>query len=193
MIRPYLYIAIIAAIVAVAGWGWQQSRTANTLRQQLTLSAENADLLTAQLASASQTISTQQLSMGMMAELQRAHAASARQLAQVQQYITTRFDQRRQTLDTLSHDNPTAKTWGDTAIPDPIASVLIFHADSAAAPGAPADHQPLPADHPLPAADGQPIDQPPAGGQPYPPPAGAGTVRSSSAEPDPLPAAGQQP
>lgn len=170
----WLAVLICSLLAASVGFTiWQQHSTNTELQQQLTASNTQRDQLTGQLKTAETTISTQSGQILALVDLNRQQSEDIAVQLQRLDTITRNATARAVKLEAITHEDEAARIWGDTRLPDAVASLL-----DNTAPGRDAASQAdrdagLRAGSGVPDPGQSPAGQPPAGAKP------AGHARST--------------
>lgn len=163
----WLAVLTISLLAAGAGFTiWQQHSNATTLQQQLTASNTQRDALDSQLKTAAETISTQSGQILTLVDLGRQQADAVAAQLQRMEAITRNATARAVKLEAITHEDPDAQRWGDTRLPDAVASLLDNTASGSDPAGPPDRDAGLRAGGGVPDPGQWPADQPPAGAEP---------------------------
>jgi LysB family phage lysis regulatory protein len=145
---------------------WQQHNTIAGLQKQLDASNTQRDALSGQLETAQLTLSTKDGQIITLVDLNRQQAADVAAQLQRLDTITRNATARAIRLEALTHEDPDAKSWGDTRLPDAVARLLDNTATGSDTAGPPDRAAALPAGGGVQAAGQPPENQPPAGAEP---------------------------
>lgn len=162
------WLAVLVCSLLAAGAGitiWQQHSANTNLQLQLNASNTQRDAISGQLETAQLTLSAKDGQIDSLLGINRQQAEDVKAQLQRLGTITRNATARAVKLETLTHEDPDAKSWGDTRLPDAVARLLDTTQASGDPAGPPDRAAALPAGGSVPEA-GQPSEnQPPAGAE----------------------------
>ena len=151
-----------AGALAAGSVLWTLRAENGRLQQRLEQAGATSGKLAADLGAARAAIDTQTGQIHTLLAFSQQQAADMTALAQRLDTIRTDANRRALTLETTTHEDPTAQAWGDVPLPAAVAGVLDY---TTTRPGI-ADGATVPAGHAVPAADHPAVHQPQPGAQP---------------------------